>query len=231
MPSFCLNADVSNYTANFYETFPFQELDPEYDVSAHYMHHDGVHSNTSGVCVMPNSPPETIQSHYAISLPMHAPPPYQPDNGCMHTATNVVGIASGVIPIPLPKKATHGSHLHGTKRARGLDFGSSSHSSASGSSPASINSMNGFKQEDDLDSNFPVSSAYGPSTGHPYQLNDDSSYYPVGLSDEGHRNIAFRQIFDEQCCEVVDQSGQPAKVTELKVQADKGFNFSQVRNR
>lgn len=233
MPNFKIAPDGSSYSSSFYECFPFPEQEREYDIpSLQYTHHDTGYLNPSQLCTLPDSPPDSSPDHYSLPQGPHVPPIYHPNPGYIHTTPAGVGASSSSV-IPIPQKSSYTAAVphypYANKRFRGHVMEPSSHSSSS----ASPLSMNSFKQEDDRDLDFSMSSInYAPvnSGGVYYHQSTDESIFQ-GSSEEGHRNIVFNPIFSEQWCQSFHRNGdflEPASVKEFKVQADKGFNFSQV---
>ncbi|XP_055345739.1 myelin regulatory factor-like [Paramacrobiotus metropolitanus] len=249
MPNFNLSYDGS-YSNTYNDYFPsFTEHDYDMPVLPNYPPNDVNYPGLSnGHCVLPDSPPDSHPDSYAIPNQFgllqnvhRVTSGYIPHHGDVSSSTGPS--TSGVIPIPAKPQISlpHQGLPHvppfpyPKKRLKGslnVDVSSTSYSSAS-NSPLSIHSC---KQEDDRDLDFPMSNSH---TGNllyyqPLQSSAPSDDMIFGASDLGdesqHRNITFKPIFTEQWCNVAVRNDRvlvPASIMEFKVQADKGFNYSQ----
>ena len=87
------------------------------------------------------------------------------------------------------------------------------------------------KQEDDFDYQHPsfMVAGSGPPAN---KIMMGGQFYQEppfpDVSEAAHRNIEFKPIFREQWCATAQTDGMKVDIREFKVQADKGFNFSQV---
>ena len=209
-------------TDNF-DYFPYGESYSEVDFynvpnqvnQLSFAHHVNQPSINIPPRIFPESPPGSFPMRFVAQSGIQGSPSYSSSSGTPPSLSFQAHKPQHLLHAPYDISAS------AIKRLRGVSATYSDHSS-------SPNSLLSCKQEDELGFvRFPQNE--GGAQFLPGQFYQESS--ALSVFDDGHRTIEFKPIFQDQCCVAVDSSGRPTIFTDFKVQADKGFNHSQVRSR
>ncbi|OQV24027.1 Myelin regulatory factor [Hypsibius exemplaris] len=249
MPNYPEYLEGASFNSNELDGYFPSYQEHTYDIPSHpnqqYMSLDqtaySYQDPSSRSCILPDSPPDYVPNdHYSMpqllggSPPLpphliaHSPGSYPVPSPAGSSGSGLSGASStshGSVPAPYsPYRGSpagpinHPSFQNGAKRMRGNNAGTIAMTCPS---PAVS-----LKLEDDPD--FPFIPA---GTGPPLSVLNMGGFYqepPFPDTSEGvHRNIEFKPIFREQWCPTVQADGKSVVITDYKVQADKGFNFSQ----